>query len=104
MKNRYYVPVHRAQLAVSMMRVEDLYWMLEFDFSDKAVATAEMVSWDNAAWRVCFPATGDYQTWHSLCNNKKYATAAAYIEAYVKSNAQLKDTLENPENLEYSGL
>lgn len=93
--------VNHAQLAMSAMRAEDLHWLLEFDFSEKAIAATEMKTWNKEVWREAFPTTGDFWTWDELCDDRRIATAAAYIEAYIHGNAEIKDILENPQNPAY---
>ncbi len=84
-----YYGFEHSPLAMSAMRVEDLHWLLEFDYTDEeAVAITDKdynngkwAEYGEAEWNAKFPTTGDYWTWNELCDDYRFAYAAAYIKA-----------------------
>lgn len=91
--------VEHAQLAMSAMRVEDLHWLLEVDYTDQAVLKliGDMETYHNGPhdseetweayrenWYELF-TTGDYWTWDELVNHYRFRVAANYINYYSDS-------------------
>ena len=98
-----YYGFEHSPLAMSAMRVEDLHWLLEFDYTDaEAVAITDKDyndgKWEEfgeAEWNAKFPTTGDYWTWNELCDDYRFAYAAAYIKAAQGDEAVIAELAKN---------
>lgn len=57
------------QMAMSAMRVEDLHWTLEADYTDAAAMAVAKGDWNQDAWNAAF-SNGDYITWDSFTTGR----------------------------------
>ena len=74
------------QLAMSGMRVEDLHWILEADYSNPIAMSVAKGDWNQEKWNATF-TNGDYFTWEDIVRGKSIAlhpgsTLESMIQTY----------------------
>ena len=73
------------QLAMSGMRVEDLHWILDADYTNPSAMAVAKGAWNQDAWNAAF-TNGDYFTWDDIVQGKaSYLYPGSSLEAMLET-------------------